>query len=355
MKVLITGICGFVGSTLAVELIKHRPGLEIVGLDNLSRPGSELNRQKLIKQGVRLFHGDIRNPSDLETLPAANWVIDAAANPSVLAGVSGQTSSRQLIEHNLIGTVNLLEYCKRAKCGFLMLSTSRVYSLRRLAALKMDSKAGAFVPRFDEIHETGVTSAGVAEEFSTEAPLSLYGASKLASEVLVMEYAAAFDFPAHINRCGVLAGAGQFGKADQGIFSFWMHSYCHKKPLKYIGFGGAGLQVRDCLHPRDLVSLLLKQMDSSGKNNGVVNVSGGRDHGMSLLQLTNWCARRFGPHEVKGEDMNRPYDVPWLILDSERAGKDWGWRPVTPLEEILSEIALHAERNQQWLELSMEK
>lgn len=355
MKILITGICGFVGATLATELIKHRSGLEIVGLDNLSRPGSELNRQFLVKQGVRLFHGDIRNPSDLESLPAVDWLIDAAANPSVLAGVSGQTSSRQLIEHNLIGTVNLLEFCKRVKCGFLMLSTSRVYSLPRLAGLKMQSEAGGFVPQFNDLKEPGLTTGGVTEEFSTEPPLSLYGTSKRASEILVLEYAAAFDFPAHINRCGVLAGAGQFGKADQGIFSFWIHSYCHKKPLKYIGFGGTGLQVRDCLHPRDLVSLLLKQMDSSGKNNGVLNVSGGRDHGMSLLQLTGWCAHRFGPHQVKGEDLNRPYDVPWLILNSERAGKTWDWRPVTSLEEILTEIALHAKSNPHWLELSMEK
>ncbi len=355
MKVLITGICGFAGSTLAAELIKHRPGMEIFGLDNLSRSGSELNRQTLGKQGVRFFHGDIRNPSDLESLPTVDWIIDAAANPSVLAGVSGQTSSRQLMEHNLIGTVNLLEFCKRVGCGFLMLSTSRVYSLRRLAGLKMESKAGAFVPCFGEIQESGLTTGGVTEEFSTETPLSLYGASKLASEVLVSEYATAFDFPAYINRCGVLAGAGQFGKADQGIFSFWIHSYCHKKPLKYIGFGGTGLQVRDCLHPRDLVSLLLKQMDSSGKNKSVINVSGGRDHAMSLSQLSDWCARRFRPHEVKGEDLNRPYDVPWLILNSERAGKAWGWQPTTSLEEVLTEIALHAERNPQWLELSMGK
>ena len=133
----------------------------MIGWDNLSRPGSELNRQSLVKQGIRLFHGDIRNPSDLESLPAVDWLIDAAANPSVLAGVSGQTSSRQLIEHNLIGTVNLLEFCKRIKCGFLMLSTSRVYSLARLASLKMESKTGAFVPSFNEIKEPGLTTGGV--------------------------------------------------------------------------------------------------------------------------------------------------------------------------------------------------
>src|SRR3954451_2279078 len=181
MKILITGICGFVGSTLALELIRQTPGVEIIGFDNLIRPGSELNRQGWKKQGVRLFHGDIRNPSDLEALPAVDWIIDAAANPSVLAGVQGQTSSRQLIEHNLIGTINLLEFCKRVRCGFLMLSTSRVYSLPHLAGLKMETKGNAFVPAYHEFKGPGLTLNGVTEDFSTEPPLSLYGSSKLAS------------------------------------------------------------------------------------------------------------------------------------------------------------------------------
>ncbi len=350
MKVLITGICGFAGSTLAVEMLRQVPGIEIIGLDNLSRPGSELNRQGWKKQGVRLFHGDIRSASDLESLPAVDWVLDAAANPSVLAGVQGQTSSRQLIEHNLVGTINLLEYCKRTKSGFLMLSTSRVYSLPRLAGLKMEISGNAFVPWNDAI--PGLTAKGVTEAFSTEAPLSLYGASKLASEVLALDYGVAFDLPVHINRCGVLAGAGQFGKADQGIFSYWIHSWRWKRPLKYIGFGGTGHQVRDCLHPRDVVSLLLKQMKSGGKGGAVLNVSGGTDHAMSLAQLSDWCAKRFGAHEVQREPKDRLYDVPWLVLDASQAEKQWGWRPVTPLESILDEIARHAEAHPDWLDLS---
>jgi CDP-paratose 2-epimerase len=104
MKVLITGICGFVGSSVAFELKRQRQEIEIYGIDNLSRPGSEQNRRKLGQHGIRLWHGDIRMPSDLETLPNVDWVIDTAANPSVLAGVNGETSSRQLMEHNLLGT-----------------------------------------------------------------------------------------------------------------------------------------------------------------------------------------------------------------------------------------------------------
>src|SRR5438067_1974416 len=124
MKILITGICGFAGSALAACLLERMKDLSICGIDNLMRPGSEMNRAVLRRRGVDVIHGDIRNASDFEALPKADWVIDAAANPSVLAGVNGSGTSRQLFEHNLAGVVNVLEYCKGHRAGFLLLSTS---------------------------------------------------------------------------------------------------------------------------------------------------------------------------------------------------------------------------------------
>ena len=351
-KILITGICGFAGSTLAFELKRLFENLEIIGLDNLSRPGSEQNRHRLKSAEILFRHGDIRNPSDLENLPKVDWVIDAAANPSVLAGVADATSSRQLMEHNLIGTVNLLEYCKRHVAGFVMLSTSRVYSAARLAALPMKVKNGAFVPRFAGTREPGISPAGLTEDFSTEPPLSLYGSAKLASELLILEYGYAFGFPVFVNRCGVLAGASQFGKPDQGIFTFWIHSCRWKRPLKYIGFGGTGHQVRDCLHPHDLAALIAKQMRQPKKSGSVLNVSGGLANSMSLAQLSEWCANRFGRHKIKSDSALRRYDAPWIVLDSSRAAKDWNWRPAIKLENILDEIARHAETHPEWLGLS---
>ena len=117
MRILITGACGFVGSSVAESLLERRQGLAIVGLDNLMRPGSETNRARLRQLGIQFIHADIRAASDLENLPAADWVIDAAAAPSVLAGVQGPLSSRQLFEHNLASLVNLLEYAKRHRAG----------------------------------------------------------------------------------------------------------------------------------------------------------------------------------------------------------------------------------------------
>lgn len=354
MKLLISGVCGFVGSTLARTLAESGKGHEIVGFDNFIRPGSEQNRGALKKLGVKLFHGDLRSASDLETLPPVDWVIDAAANPSVLAGVDGKTSSRQLIEHNLLGTVNMLEYCKQHRAGFVLLSTSRVYSIPPLANLAVEAIDGAFQPATSTPLPNGLTTAGVDESFSTQAPVSLYGATKLASETLALEYGETFGLPVFINRCGVLAGAGQFGRPDQGIFAFWINSHLRRRPLKYIGFGGHGHQVRDCLHPRDLVPLLEQQFAAPklAACDRIVNISGGAASAMSLRQLTKWCDERFGTHEVLADSTPRPFDLPWVVLDHGKAMKQWRWQPRTGIGDLLEEIAAHAQANPHWLELS---
>ncbi|HEY5043522.1 MAG TPA: NAD-dependent epimerase/dehydratase family protein [Verrucomicrobiae bacterium] len=353
MRILITGICGFVGSTLTRALLESTPGLQMAGVDNFIRPGSELNRRELAALGVKIIHADVRSATDFETLPAADFVIDAAANPSVLAGVDGKTSSRQLLEHNLWGTVNILEYCKAHRAGLILLSTSRVYSVPPLAALPVEIHSRAFRPKQNAKLPEGISAAGVSENFSTAPPISLYGSSKLASEAIALEYAETFDFPVWINRCGVLAGAGQFGKADQGIFSFWINAHLRRHPLKYIGFDGQGHQVRDCLHPRDLVPVLLAQMKRQGNDKPrVANFSGGAANAMSLAQLMDWCDVRFGRHAVQSEATPRPFDIPWMVLDSSLAAKTWNWSPKILLPQVLDEIALHAERNPDWLEIS---
>jgi CDP-paratose 2-epimerase len=223
MKLLITGACGFVGHSLIRAIREAGLPWTISGFDNLTRPGSELNRPALREYGVQFIHGDLRCQSDVDSLPPVDWILDAAANPSVLAGVVGPQSSRQLMEHNLLGTVNLLERC-RAQTGFVLLSTSRVYSIPPLARLPVEVHDRAFRPVPDGPLPAGMSGEGVSENFRTSPPLSLYGATKLASETLALEYGAGFGFPVWINRCGVLAGAGQFGRADQGIFAYWIHA-----------------------------------------------------------------------------------------------------------------------------------
>ena len=189
-------------------------------------------------------------------------MVDAAANPSVLAGVGRGGSSRQLIEHNLSSLTNVLEYCRARKAGLFLLSTSRVYSIPALASLKLTDNGEAYGLDPTQAFAPGMSVEGVGPEFTTQAPISLYGSTKLAAEPIALEYGEAFDFPVWINRCGVMAGPGQFGTPDQGIFSFWVNAHLRRRPLKFIGFDGMGKQVRDALHPADLATLLLTQMDS---------------------------------------------------------------------------------------------
>jgi len=354
MKLLITGICGFAGSTLALRLRESKSNCEIFGVDNLVRAGSELNRRKLQAAGFKVFHGDLRVAEDVDALPAADWVLDAAANPSVLAGTGGSgTSSRQLMQHNLDGTINVLEYCRRHRAGFTLLSTSRVYSIPPLAALKVEVRDNAFHLSPGQSLPPGVSAKGIAESFSVAPPVSLYGASKVCSEALALEYGHTFDFPVWINRLGVLAGAGQFGRADQGIFSFWIHSCAARRPLKFIGFGGGGFQVRDCLHPNDLGEVLLRQMQSKpAVGEAITNFAGGSANSMSLRQLHDWCEQRLGQCKVGKETADRPFDLPWVVLDSSLAEKRFGWRPATPLAATLDEILEHAKQNPGWLDLT---
>lgn len=358
MKILITGICGFLGQWIAKGLLEQFDGLDVIGFDNLSRPGSQFNRSSIDQTGIQFHHGDLRVASDLDALPRTDWVIDCAADASVLAGTkvrdgtSPMATPKQLLENNLIGTLHLLEYCRRHHSGLILISTSRVYSTAKIASVPLAASHSAFKLDFTKHLPAGVSDGGIDETFSTDPPLSIYGATKRSSEIMAQEYALAFEFPLRINRCGVLAGAGQLGRADQGIFAFWIHSHCRRRPLQYIGFGGRGLQVRDCLHPRDVTALVRKQILAGDDQNRpvIANVSGGSESARSLFEVTKWCDSKFGNHEIGSSHESRPYDVPWLVLDSNRARDAWNWSPSLATEEILGEIADHAIEHPDWLQ-----
>ena len=353
MKILITGVCGFAGSALAQSLLERMEGLSICGMDNLTRPGSETNRRRMQQLGVEFFHGDIRAASDFEGLPSADWIVDAAANPSVLAGLAGHASSRQLFEHNLCSLGNVLEYAKTRKAGLILLSSSRVYSIPALTELPLRVENKAFHLDDAKPLPRGVSAEGIDADFSTAAPVSLYGSTKLAAEAVALEYGHAFGFPVWINRCGVLAGAGQFGTPDQGIFSYWINAHLRRRPMRYIGFDGSGHQVRDAFHPRDLAALLMAQMQSGrGEGQRIYTAGGGPANAMSLAELTAWCDARFGMHAPERDSRPRPYDIPWVIMSNRGAERDFGWRPETGLPTVLDGIAAHAEQHPEWLELS---
>jgi CDP-paratose 2-epimerase len=358
MKILVAGGCGFVGAAVCRRLLAIRAGLAITVLDSLRRSGSETNVSPLSALGVRVIRGDVRVESDIFGTADGSgfdWVIDAAAEPSVLAGTAAGTgvTTEQLVDHNLIGTFRLLEAAARWNAGVILLSTSRVYSIPLLAGLPLrvvaSPRGEAFVIDGGQLLPPGVSPAGITEQFSTTAPVSLYGATKIACEILAAEYAHRFGTPLFINRCGVLAGAGQFGHAAQGIFSWWIQSWAARRPLSYIGFGGLGRQVRDCLHPGDLADLLAIQMATSGTPPVLCNVSGGQASATSLAQLSRWCEERLGRHAVTSSSADRPYDLPWAVLDHSLASTRFGWHPAGGPESIFAEIAEHAAKHPDWL------
>ncbi len=348
MRILITGGAGFVGSRLALLFREAEPTASIVAFDNLKRRGGELNLPVFAAHDITFVHGDVRSRSDLDGIPGTfDVVIDAAAEPSVHAGTGG--SPAYVLETNLLGTLNLLESVRnRGGCGaFLFLSTSRVYSIAPLRDLSLTERETRFEIAPDQA-APGVSGAGIGESFPTDTARSLYGASKLASELVVQEYAETYKLPVIINRCGVIAGPGQFGKVDQGVFTLWVANHYFGKPLKYTGFGGKGKQVRDLLHPDDLFALLRAQMGNMAAGTGrVFNAGGGRPVSVSLAELTALCRDVTGNEVAIGSDpATAAVDIPLYLSDHARATGAFGWTPRKDAGVIVAEIADWLRKNE---------
>lgn len=336
-KVLITGGAGFVGSSLGLGLKERYPDWKITALDNLKRRGSELNIPRLKSAGIEFVHGDVRNAEDLDPAAlGADLILECSAEPSVLAGY---TSPGYVLQTNLVGTINCLELARQTKADFLFLSTSRVYPIEYLNALPYTESETRF--RLDDEQSLpGVSRFGIAEDFPLDRARSLYGTTKLASELIIQEYADAYGLGTLINRCGVLTGPWQMGKVDQGVFALWVANHYFKKPLKYIGYGGTGKQVRDFLHVADLLDLIDIQIANfTALKGGTFNVGGGTDFSLSLYETTRLCREVTG-NEVPIESVpeNRTGDLPIFITDSRKIIEATGWRPKRDGKTLIADI-----------------
>ena len=336
-SILITGGAGFVGSQLAMGLRRLYPGTRIVALDNLKRRGSELNLPRLKAADIEFIHGDIRNPGDLDSVGAVDLLLECSAEPSVLAGVN--SAPDYLLDTNLGGSIHCFEYARKCGAGVIFLSSSRVYPIGVLEKLAMSKTDTRF-----ELDSTqpvdGVTQDGITENFPLNGPRSLYGATKLCSEILLQEYVSMYGIRGVINRCGVLTGPWQMGKVDQGVVVLWAARHVYGGALSYIGYGGTGKQVRDILHVNDLLDLVVYQIENLDSLNGeLFNAGGGREVSVSLQELTAICATASGNTiEIGRVPETRELDVPVYLTDNSYVNQKTGWSPKTSPTAIIDEI-----------------
>ena len=335
---LVTGGAGFVGANLAIGLRESHPDWLVVALDNLKRRGSELNLPRLRAAGVEFRHGDVRDAADLRALPRVDAIVECSAEPSVLAGIDGATD--YLVGSNLIGAWHCLELARRDEAQVVFLSTSRVYPVGALSALAYEATPTRFELSASQ-PVVGASPEGIAEDFPMDGARTLYGATKLAAELLVEEYRAAFGLRTAINRWGVIAGPWQMGKVDQGVFTYWVLAHRFGRPLRYLGFDGTGRQVRDLVHIDDVLVLLDDQLLRPDDWDGaVVNAGGGRACSLSLLEATALCQELTGRETPVGPaSEDRPGDVPVYISDCRRLMQRFEWSPRHTARDILRDIA----------------
>ena len=334
-SILITGGAGFVGSSLALHLKQGFPRTRVVCMDNLYRRGSELNLPRLQSADIEFIKGDIRHAGEFPAGPF-EFVIECSAEPSVLAGYDG--SPDYLMETNLMGTYRCLEQARQWRSKTIFLSTSRVYPISMLEQHPWSEQPTRFT--WNEVPGAAISPRGVSEHCAMYAARSLYGWTKFASESLIEEYRAGFGLRAVINRCSVIAGPWQMGKVDQGVVALWVFRHYFGKPLKYIGYGGTGKQVRDMLHVADLCDLVTEQITHFDRWEGWLgNVGGGMDISASLLELTGICRKVVGREVTMGaETENRQADLRIFLADSSKLFAHTGWRPTRGVEKIVADV-----------------
>jgi CDP-paratose 2-epimerase len=253
--------------------------------------------------------------------------------------MAGQDRRLDYLFHtNLTGAFNCLEKAREWKSRFLFLSTSRVYPISKLEAQPWREEGTRFI--WENGDTAGITSRGVNETLDMTGARSLYGYTKFATELLIEEYRNRWGLKAVVDRCGVIAGPWQFGKVDQGVASLWVMAHHFGLPLNYIGYGGAGKQVRDFLHIADLLALVVEQVGDFDHWDGWVgNVAGGLEVSASLAELTTLCREVTGREvSIPAVATNRADDLRIFIGDCSRLHERTSWRPKHSMREIVSDI-----------------
>jgi len=325
MKVLITGGCGFVGTNLCLFLKKKN--FEIFSIDNLSRTGSKFNLNLLKKNKIKNFKLDISNYKNFKNIPRVDIIIDCCAEAAVEA--SNHELDR-VFYTNLVGTFNILKKAKIDNSKIIFLSSSRVYPISGLSSLIKTKIIKRKIKSLKQIDEN----------FSLKGAKSIYGYTKLSSEMLIEEFSYQYGIKYIINRCGVISGPLQFGKQDQGFISLWLWSHLNKLKLNYIGYGGFGHQVRDVLHIDDLKDLILIQLKRINKiNNKIFTVGGSLKSKISLFELTKVC-QKLTKNKIKIGKIKRTssYDIPFFITSNKKIKKTYRWTVKKDIHKVCFDV-----------------
>ena len=333
MNILITGGCGFVGTNLSLYLKSKK--FNIFTLDNLSRKGSKFNYTVLKKKKIKNFRINIANYKKLKRLRKFDLIIDCCAEAAVEVS---RKKIDEVFNTNLIGTFNILKKAKRDKSKIIFLSSSRVNSIKNINKI---------VGNNSNLKKKLHINKLIDDKFENSRPKSLYGFTKLASEMLIEEFNYAFGLKYIINRCGVISGPLQFGKQDQGFVSLWVIHHIMKKKLSYIGYGGHGNQVRDVLHIDDLCELIHKQIKIINKiYNKLYTVGGSKISYTSLKNLTKICQNITGNKiSIDKKKSTSIYDIPYFITDNRKVSKAYKWRPKKNINKIVYDITTWINNN----------
>jgi CDP-paratose 2-epimerase len=341
---VITGSAGLIGAEAARFFAKK--GLDIVGIDNDMRRhffGDEAStawsRQRLEAElkAYRHYDFDIRDQSavaDLFERYAANVavVIHAAAQPSHDWAARAPFVDFSI---NASGTLNLLEATRQScpDASFIFTSTNKVYgdTPNRLPLVEQST-------RWELLHDHPYGRHGIDESMSIDQTMhSLFGASKVAADVLVQEYGRYFGMKTVCFRGGCLTGPGHSGTQLHGFLAYL--AKCAINDIPYVVFGYGGKQVRDNIHSFDLVNAFWHFFEAP-RSGEVYNIGGGRDCNCSMLEAIKKC------QDLTGREMpwsyneaNRAGDHIWWISDIRRFQAHYpGWSMRYDLDAILREI-----------------
>ncbi len=340
-RVLVTGSSGLIGSETVTFF--DRRGWTVHGIDNNMRrdffgpDGDTTWNLKRIQRLTRHFthHDiDIRHQEALSEMIKTHrpdLIIHCAAQPSHDLAKDRPFDDFHI---NAVGTLNLLE-ATRLHCPetpFIFMSTNKVYgdAPNELPLKELET-------RWDYANEADYH--GIAEDCRVDACLhSLFGASKLAADIMVQEYGRYFNIPTVCLRGGCLTGPNHSGAELHGFLAYLARAI--KEGRTYRIYGYKGKQVRDNIHSYD-VCTFFEAFYQSPKVAAVYNIGGGRANSISMIEAISAFEERIGKKlDVQYVDQNRIGDHICYISDLRRIKSDYQeWDISRSLDDILNELA----------------